>query len=333
MKNKKIIIAVFIAMFLLIPVYISEDIEDGCTPEINLPTDSVTMCLELFPSPEYEATFKTELEGIYGLFDVMNGTYLGWCVEYGVGNPTCIDVILNSSYNPPDHLIHENWSKINYILNNKEGDWTDVQRAMWYFINYGPWDWDKNWGPFSGVSTEAWSMIDNATLHGDDFCPECGDVIAVICDQGVDRERQLTIIEVPMPCYGGATPGFWKNKGAKVGWPSPYETSDTLLKAGFVLPVDPMNDNSKRPVNWDDSLLVALNYKGGDGVSGMAQTLLRAAVAALLNAAEVNITYPLTEVEVLEQVNATLATEDRTIMEDLKDELDYYNNLGFDEWW
>lgn len=331
MKIKKIIITVFIAMFLLIPVYVSEDVEDGCMPEINLPTDPVTMCLTLFPSPEYEATFKVELEGINGFFDVMNGTYLGWCVEYGVGNANCIDVILNSSYNPPDHLIHENWTKINYILNNKEGDWSDVQRAIWYFINYGPWDWYQNWGPFSGVSPAAQSMIDNAKLYGDDFCPGYGDIIAVICDQGVDRDFQLAFIEVTL--YEGATPGFWKNKGVKVGWPSPYDPSDTLLEAGFVLPVDPMDDNSKRPVKGDDSLLDALNYKGGDGVSGMAQTLLRAATAALLNAAETEITYPLTEAEVLEQVNATLATEDRMIMEDLKDELDYYNNFEYEAWW
>jgi len=336
MKIKNILFTVFIAMFLLMPVYIGEDVEDGCMPEINLPTDPVTMCLELFPD-DYEAAFSAELDGIYGDFDVMNGTYFAWCVEYGVDNPDCIDVTLYSSYNPPDRLIHENWTKINYILNNKEGDRYDVQRAIWYFINYGLWDWDRDWYLMTGVSQAAKSMIYNAELYGDDFCPECGDIIAVICDQGVDRKRQLSFIEVPIPCYEGATPGFWKNKGVKVGWTSPYipkgGSATTLSEAGFIIPDNPMDDNPKRIVNEDDTLFEALNYKGGEDVSGMAQTLLRAATAALLNAVEANIAYPLTEAEVLDQVNAALATEDRTIMEDLKDELDYYNNLGYEEWW
>ena len=94
-----------------------------------------------------------------------------------------------------------------------------------------------------------------------------------------------------------------------------------------------MTDNDKRPVYETDTLITALNYKGGDGISGMAQTLLRAAVAAILNSAHPEISYPIAVGDIIIQVNAALASNNRTQMEDLKDQYDYYNNLKFDEWW
>jgi hypothetical protein len=181
-----------------------------------------------------------------------------------------------------------------------------------------------------------------------DFAPQIGDVVAVIVDPLEDQipidppyinewgehyRWQITFIEVPVPeIHEGLTPGFWKNKGVKVGWPYPYNTSSTLWEAGFVLPEDPMDDNRRRPVNQNDSLMDALNYKGGKGDSGMAQSLLRAATAALLNAAHLEVSYPLTVAQVIAQVNLALAG-DRDDMEDVKDILDGYNNLGADEWW
>ena len=94
-----------------------------------------------------------------------------------------------------------------------------------------------------------------------------------------------------------------------------------------------MNDNPERIVCSGDTLFQALYYQGGDGVSGMAQTLLRAGVAALLNAAQPTINYYLTITEVINEVNSALATLDRDTMELLKNELDYNNNLHADEWW
>jgi len=101
----------------------------------------------------------------------------------------------------------------------------------------------------------------------------------------------------------------------------------------FDIPDGSMTDNEERPVYKTDTLITALNYQGGEGLSGMAQSLLRAAVAAVLNAATEEINYPLTVGDIIMQVNNALASNDRIEMEDLKDELDYYNNLGYDEWW
>ena len=105
-----------------------------------------------------------------------------------------------------------------------------------------------------------------------------------------------------------------------------YTTDMTLEEAGFVIPDGSMTDNPERPVYSDDTLIEALKYQGGEDLSGMAQTLLRAATAALLNAAHPEISYPLSVAEVISSVNNAL-TEDRDTMEDLKDQFDIYNNL------
>ena len=75
------------------------------------------------------------------------------------------------------------------------------------------------------------------------------------------------------------------------------------------------------------TLLQALNFGGGNGPKGAAQTLLRSAVAALLNAALGSPPYPLTEAQIIADVNAAL-TGTRTTMLALATTLDNYNNLA-----
>ena len=73
----------------------------------------------------------------------------------------------------------------------------------------------------------------------------------------------------------GCTPGYWKQDQHFDSWPFPYVPT-TLLRDVFVT----------NPVTYvpDDTFLEALNYGGGPGVEGATEILLRAAVAALLNA-------------------------------------------------
>ena len=78
----------------------------------------------------------------------------------------------------------------------------------------------------------------------------------------------------------------------------------------------------------NDTLLQALRYQGGSGVSGGARILLRAAVAALLNSAEPDIDYPRTTTEVIADVNTALASGIRSTLLALAAELDGDNNLG-----
>jgi hypothetical protein len=296
--------------------------------------------------PATNAFFNVWFSGITGDYDVENGVhYDGWCIDHDTPLPTSntYSVMLYSSYCPPPKFTVDsrgntvNWGKINHIINHKIGSVNDIQAAIRYFVNFG--DNDNVPGPDNQANYE--SMINNAYSS---YVPGAGDVVAVIVDTNPDMEMvpehpyQYLIVEIPVPeTFEGLTPGFWKNKGVRVGWPSPYipkgASATTLEQAGFIIPDNSMTDNPKRPVYHDDTLLEALNYKGGEGISGMAQILLRAATAALLNAAHTEVNYPLSVAEVISQVNSALATEDRDTMELLKNDLDSYNNLGANEWW
>ena len=76
------------------------------------------------------------------------------------------------------------------------------------------------------------------------------------------------------------------------------------------------------------TLLQALSFNGGSGTSGAVRILLRAAVAALLNSAHPDVDYPRTTAEVIADVNAALAINNRSTMLNLATELDNDNNLG-----
>ncbi len=76
------------------------------------------------------------------------------------------------------------------------------------------------------------------------------------------------------------------------------------------------------------TLLQALGFQGGSGVSGASRILMRAAVAALLNAAHPDVDYTLSEGQVITQVNAALATLNRDTMLTLATSLDTFNNLN-----
>ena len=121
----------------------------------------------------------------------------------------------------------------------------------------------------------------------------------------------------PCTCnYEGLTPGFWKNHTNV--WPSPYSPNQTL-ESVFDVP------NSFGLDNF--TLLQALSFGGGPGNTGMAKNLLRQAVAALLNAADPLINYPVSAANVILWTNGALAA-DRATMEIQKNWWDQFNNLG-----
>jgi hypothetical protein len=76
------------------------------------------------------------------------------------------------------------------------------------------------------------------------------------------------------------------------------------------------------------TLREALSFQGGSSTTAAARILLRAGVAALLNAAHPNVNYPRTTAEVIADVNAALASGNRSTMLALASELDADNNLG-----
>jgi len=169
-----------------------------CEPEIVLPEDGVIMYSWEEPM-EWPTMFKNELTEIYGEYQIMNGTYPAWCVDYGTNMPEGYEnphpISLYNSYYPPEHLSSENWHKINYILNHKQGTRYDVQRAIWYFVNFGDWEWNYTGYMDEPVTDTVYDMIDDANENSHLWCPECGDIIAVINDPGIEHEFQITIIE------------------------------------------------------------------------------------------------------------------------------------------
>jgi len=115
----------------------------------------------------------------------------------------------------------------------------------------------------------------------------------------------------------GCSLGFFKNHPD--AFPSPF-TPQTTLGTAF-----PCLSNTTLA---NVTLQEALRFKGGKGIEGAQRILLRQAVAALLNAASPDIDYPLTVQQVITQVCAAIASNDRQIMLELSSQLDELNNLG-----
>jgi hypothetical protein len=123
----------------------------------------------------------------------------------------------------------------------------------------------------------------------------------------------------PTPIVGqGCSPGFWKTHPEE--YPAPY-TPSTTLGSVFTLPAC-SGISSLAGDTFDD----ALNYGGGPTVLDAAKILLRQAVAAVLNA-NAGIGYPLSEAQVISEVNAALASCDRATILAEEARLDTFNNL------
>lgn len=117
----------------------------------------------------------------------------------------------------------------------------------------------------------------------------------------------------------GCTPGYWKNhtdSWAGTGY-SPGQTAGSVFSGA-----------SAFPSLASKTLLQTLQGGGGSGAEGAAKILLRAAVAALLNAGHSGVDYPRTTAEILADVNAALSGGNRNTMLDLATGLDNDNNLG-----
>lgn len=72
----------------------------------------------------------------------------------------------------------------------------------------------------------------------------------------------------------------------------------------------------------------ALDFSGGNTLTEAKQILLRQAVAALLNAAHPDVDYPKTTAEIVSDVDAALASNNRSTILGLATTLDQLNNLG-----
>jgi len=113
----------------------------------------------------------------------------------------------------------------------------------------------------------------------------------------------------------GCTPGYFKNHqvpGLDATFASLGVTASLLTAVG-------------QPTTL--TLDQALDLQGGKGVTGAAETLLRAAAAAILNS-QLSAGYPFTTAQIIAALNTALASGDRATMLALASQLDAANNLG-----
>ncbi|MBI2829954.1 MAG: DUF11 domain-containing protein, partial [Chloroflexi bacterium] len=126
----------------------------------------------------------------------------------------------------------------------------------------------------------------------------------------------------------GLTPGFWKNNASKKNssqWVFTAYTPDQKINTVFTGTLsEPYTQLGNK------TLLQGLSFQGGENLKGAAEILLRAAIAAVLNATHPEIDYPLTDAQVKDMVNAALASQDRATILALASLLDSFNNLGAD---
>lgn len=152
-------------------------------------------------------------------------------------------------------------------------------------------------------------------------CADQNDCTTDTCDP--EEGCQFTPI---VPCGGqGCTPGFWKNNAAKknaVAWPDGIEPTDTI---GSVFDLPGCVNGSV----GSKTLLQGLQGGGGSGLSGAVNILLRAAIASYLNASSDCVEFANEDVaDLIADVNAALATCNRTSILSLAATLDEANNAG-----
>ncbi len=138
----------------------------------------------------------------------------------------------------------------------------------------------------------------------------------------------------------GCTPGYWKNHPEAWQEYAPTATLGTGTTALFRFIGGPnaMDDAPAAVAQYaGTSAIDALRFHGGGGVDGAARILLRAAVAAWLNAAHEGVGYPLRrwstseltgEQALIISIDDALDSGDRATMLDLAARLDAANNGG-----
>jgi hypothetical protein len=115
----------------------------------------------------------------------------------------------------------------------------------------------------------------------------------------------------------GCTPGYWKQTQHFDSWVgyAPTDVVGTVFALGAY------------PSLAGKTLAQTLDGSGGSTLTGAASILLRAAVAALLNSTSPDVDYPRTTAEIIADVNAALASNDRATILALATALDADNNL------
>lgn len=167
-------------------MYFNFTVQDCCP---LLPPAGFSMTV-VYQGAAPNSYFLTTLSNVPDGYALENTTYLGWCTDeaHTINNWTTYYPTPYSSYDPnlPVHAQDDDWDKVNYILNHKQGNKNDIQAAIWYYVN----------GGYYPTSDAGQAMVDDAEANGEGYIPPDGSPVAIILDLGTSV--QLTIIEIPM---------------------------------------------------------------------------------------------------------------------------------------
>lgn len=173
--------------------------------------------------------------------------------------------------------------------------------------------------PASGADCSAYDSVHGVT-HG-----PVGYAITLISQQ-VDADNDFG----NRPAEG-CTPGYWKQDQHFDSWVGHFP-GDPLVGLFSEVGFEPYTshvaklDSGGTAVMGTATLVEALQFGGGDTVADKAEILLRAAVAAVLNADNPGVQYPWTSGAIVDAVNAALASGDPVQIINLATQLDADNN-------
>ncbi len=168
----------------------------AAAPALSLPAQRVTITYGPWMRGSLGTSLDITLRGIGVGFDVRDGAYPAWCIEAGQQTSGSTRARLYSSYDTamPYDVRGLPWGKINYLLNNKQGDARDVQATLWSLLGQSDVAFP--------MTDAALDMVAAAEQHAA-FVPAPGQIIAVVVySDGMNKTRgnfQEVIIEVPVP--------------------------------------------------------------------------------------------------------------------------------------
>lgn len=203
----------------------------GSVSGINLPAGTVTLNVV----DGTNSYFNSTLSGVPGGNDVTNKMYPGWCCEFGphMTRSTNILVTLYNSYGSlPARAQDDDWDKVNWILNNKDGhgySMMDIQAAIWYLISEETYH--------TALSVNSQYLVDHAV---DGFTYKAGDIIAIVAVPQIGNQTSFIELRIPSIPHTG---GRWTGGGT-------IDTHTPRVTHGFELHCNVSQLPNNLEVNW-----------------------------------------------------------------------------------
>ncbi|HEX9944584.1 MAG TPA: hypothetical protein VGG03_21445 [Thermoanaerobaculia bacterium] len=130
----------------------------------------------------------------------------------------------------------------------------------------------------------------------------------------------MAALWMPLPVPTGCSADFWSSQGSKPWF------------AAGLRPEQRVQDVFRESAPYGSvavaMLRTALRFQGGPGLPGLVQDLVRAGVAALLNAGHPKLEYPLTQTQVLTKVDSALRSADAAAILAATHELERANDAA-----